>query len=150
MDYRHDEWGVDVTVAGSQKGLMLPPGLSFNAISAKALAASRIGQTAAQLLGLAGDAGGQCRPAISPTRRRTNLLYGLDAALDDADGGRAGQRVCPSRPPCRGHPPRRAGVGAGDPVRRSAALFVLADGGAAARGPFAPTRSGRSSWSGST
>ena len=41
IDYRHDEWGVDVTVAGSQKGLMLPPGLSFNAISAKALAASK-------------------------------------------------------------------------------------------------------------
>ena len=41
IDYRHDEWKVDVTVAGSQKGLMLPPGLSFNAISAKALAAAR-------------------------------------------------------------------------------------------------------------
>jgi alanine-glyoxylate transaminase/serine-glyoxylate transaminase/serine-pyruvate transaminase len=41
IDYRHDEWGVDVTVAGSQKGLMLPPGLSFNAISARAIAASR-------------------------------------------------------------------------------------------------------------
>src|SRR3990167_7747365 len=41
IDYRHDEWGVDVTVGGSQKGLMLPPGLSFNAISDKALAASR-------------------------------------------------------------------------------------------------------------
>ena len=41
IDYRHDEWGVDVTVGGSQKGLMLPPGLSFNAISAKALAASK-------------------------------------------------------------------------------------------------------------
>ena len=41
LDYRHDEWGVDVTVAGSQKGLMLPPGLSFNCISAKALAASK-------------------------------------------------------------------------------------------------------------
>jgi alanine-glyoxylate transaminase/serine-glyoxylate transaminase/serine-pyruvate transaminase len=40
IDYRHDAWGVDVTVAGSQKGLMLPPGLSFNAISPKALAAS--------------------------------------------------------------------------------------------------------------
>jgi alanine-glyoxylate transaminase/serine-glyoxylate transaminase/serine-pyruvate transaminase len=40
-DYRHDEWGVDVTVSGSQKGLMLPPGLSFNAISAKALAAAQ-------------------------------------------------------------------------------------------------------------
>ena len=41
IDYRHDEWGVDVTVGGSQKGLMLPPGLAFNAVSAKALAASR-------------------------------------------------------------------------------------------------------------
>ncbi len=41
IDYRHDEWGVDVTVAGSQKGLMLPPGLSFNAISAKALTAAK-------------------------------------------------------------------------------------------------------------
>ena len=40
IDYRHDDWGVDVTVAGSQKGLMLPPGLSFNAVSDKALAAS--------------------------------------------------------------------------------------------------------------
>ena len=41
IDYRHDEWGVDVTVGCSQKGLMLPPGLSFNAVSAKALAAAR-------------------------------------------------------------------------------------------------------------
>ena len=41
IDYRHDEWGVDVTVGGSQKGLMLPPGLSFNALSGKALAASQ-------------------------------------------------------------------------------------------------------------
>src|SRR5208337_3051043 len=40
IDYRHEEWGVDVTVAGSQKGLMLPPGLSFNAVSAKALKAA--------------------------------------------------------------------------------------------------------------
>ncbi|MGH6627528.1 MAG: pyridoxal-phosphate-dependent aminotransferase family protein, partial [Burkholderiaceae bacterium] len=40
-DYRHDEWGVDVTVSGSQKGLMLPPGISFNALSPKALEASK-------------------------------------------------------------------------------------------------------------
>jgi alanine-glyoxylate transaminase / serine-glyoxylate transaminase / serine-pyruvate transaminase len=40
-DYRHDEWGVDVTVGGAQKGLMLPPGVSFNAVSDKALAASK-------------------------------------------------------------------------------------------------------------
>jgi alanine-glyoxylate transaminase/serine-glyoxylate transaminase/serine-pyruvate transaminase len=45
IDYRHGEWGVDVTVAGSQKGLMLPPGLGFNAVSAKALAASRACKT---------------------------------------------------------------------------------------------------------
>src|SRR5438552_5545319 len=41
MDYRHDEWGVDVAIAGSQKGLMLPPGLSFTAVSQKAIAASK-------------------------------------------------------------------------------------------------------------
>ena len=41
IDYRHDEWKVDVTVGGSQKGLMLPPGLGFNAVSDKALAASK-------------------------------------------------------------------------------------------------------------
>src|SRR5680860_1654953 len=41
MDYRHDDWRVDVTISGSQKGLMLPPGLSFNAVSEKALAASK-------------------------------------------------------------------------------------------------------------
>src|ERR1700682_773800 len=40
-DYRHDEWGVDVTIGGAQKGLMLPPGMSFNAISDKALAANK-------------------------------------------------------------------------------------------------------------
>src|ERR1700688_209162 len=40
-DYRHDEWGVDVTVGGAQKGLMMPPGMSFNAVSDKALAASK-------------------------------------------------------------------------------------------------------------
>ena len=45
-DYRHDEWGVDVTVSGSQKGLMLPPGISFNALSPKALAASKTAHAA--------------------------------------------------------------------------------------------------------
>jgi len=41
MEYRHDEWEVDVTIAASQKGLMIPPGLSFNAISQKALSANK-------------------------------------------------------------------------------------------------------------
>ena len=58
IDYRHDEWGVDVTVAGSQKGLMLPPGLSFNAVGARA-GGGRDGAPAAFVLGLARDAGAQ-------------------------------------------------------------------------------------------
>ncbi len=80
IDYRHDEWKVDVTVAGSQKGLMLPPGLSFNAISAKALAASENAGLAAsywrwQPMIAANKAG--CFP-YTPA---TNLLYALRESL---------------------------------------------------------------------
>jgi alanine-glyoxylate transaminase/serine-glyoxylate transaminase/serine-pyruvate transaminase len=81
IDYRHDEWGVDVTVAGSQKGLMLPPGLSFNAISAKALKASETAKLPRSFWDwkpmLAANATG-----YFPYTPATNLLYGLDAAVD--------------------------------------------------------------------
>src|SRR5712664_414483 len=80
MDYRHDEWGVDVTVAGSQKGLMLPPGLSFNAISEKALAASRN----AGLRRSYWDWVPMLRANESgffPSTPATNLLYGLRESL---------------------------------------------------------------------
>ena len=80
MDYRHDEWRVDVTVAGSQKGLMLPPGLSFNAISAKALEAAATSRLARSYWDwrpmLAANATG-----YFPYTPGTNLLYGLDAAV---------------------------------------------------------------------
>ena len=80
IDYRHDEWGVDVTVAGSQKGLMLPPGLSFNAISAKALQAA---QTAT--LPVAYWRWQAMISAIKtgyfPYTPATNLLYALREAL---------------------------------------------------------------------
>ena len=69
IDFRHDEWRVDVTVAGSQKGLMLPPGLAFNASAPRRWRAPR-GAAAAPLLGLAADPGAPTRPAISPTRPR--------------------------------------------------------------------------------
>ena len=69
IDYRHDEWGVDVTVAGSQKGLMLPPGLSFNAVGAKALAASKKAAAAAFLLELGRDAGPRTARDSSPIPR---------------------------------------------------------------------------------
>jgi len=81
IDYRHDEWKVDVTVAGSQKGLMLPPGLSFNAISAKALAAART----AKLPRSYWDWGEMLAinpKGFFPYTPATNLLYGLAAALE--------------------------------------------------------------------
>jgi alanine-glyoxylate transaminase / serine-glyoxylate transaminase / serine-pyruvate transaminase len=80
IDYRHDEWGVDVTVAGSQKGLMLPPGLSFNAVSEKALSASRTARLPRSFW--------DWQPILSANTRgffpytpATNLLYGLREAL---------------------------------------------------------------------
>jgi alanine-glyoxylate transaminase/serine-glyoxylate transaminase/serine-pyruvate transaminase len=76
IDYRHDEWGVDVTVSGSQKGLMLPPGLGFNAISDRALAASR----SARLPKAYWDWEPMIRDNRSgffPYTPATNLLYGL-------------------------------------------------------------------------
>ena len=65
--FQHDAWKVDVTIAGSQKGLMVPPGLSFTAISDKALAASRAGGSRAAT-GTGSRWSPPTRPAISPTR----------------------------------------------------------------------------------
>src|SRR3954467_2825753 len=80
IDYRHDEWGVDVTVAGSQKALMLPPGLSFNCISAKALSASKAAKLPRSYWAwdemLSNGKGG-----YFPYTPATNLLYGLREAL---------------------------------------------------------------------
>ena len=81
IDYRHDEWGVDVGVSGSQKGLMLPPGLSFNAISAKALAATKAARLPRSYWDwneqLALNANG-----YFPYTPATGLLYGLHEALE--------------------------------------------------------------------
>ena len=81
IDYRHDEWGVDVTVAGSQKGLMLPPGLSFNAVSPKARAASKHA-TLPRAYWAWEEIIESNRNGYWPWTPATNLLYGLDAALD--------------------------------------------------------------------
>ena len=80
IDYRHDEWGVDVTVAGSQKGLMLPPGLSFNCISAKALAASK-GARLPRSYWAWDEMIANGRSGYFPYTPATNLLYGLREAL---------------------------------------------------------------------
>lgn len=81
IDYRHDDWGVDVTVAGSQKGLMLPPGLSFNAVSQKALEASRTASLPKAYWDWQ-DMLGPNASGFFPYTPATNLLYGLDKALD--------------------------------------------------------------------
>ncbi|GAA1321371.1 pyridoxal-phosphate-dependent aminotransferase family protein [Pseudonocardia xinjiangensis] len=80
IDYRHDEWGVDVTVAGSQKGLMLPPGLGFNAVSEKALAASRSAGLPRSYWDWAPILDANTR-GFFPYTPATNLLYGLREAL---------------------------------------------------------------------
>src|SRR5438874_1976627 len=80
IDYRHDEWGVDVTVAGSQKGLMLPPGLGFNAVSDKALAASKNAKLTRSYWDWAAmQETGQT--GFFPYTPATNLLFGLREAL---------------------------------------------------------------------
>lgn len=81
MDLQHDAWGIDVTIAGSQKGLMLPPALSFNAVSQKALAASKTAKLNKSYFAwddmLANNANG-----FFPYTPATGLLYGLVEAID--------------------------------------------------------------------
>ena len=80
LDYRHDEWGVDVTVAGSQKGLMLPPGLSFNAVSDKAIAASKHAKLP-RAYWRWDEMITMNRQGYFPSTPATNLLYGLHEAI---------------------------------------------------------------------
>ncbi len=134
IDYRHDEWRVDVTVGGSQKGLMLPPGLGFNAVSDKALAASK----SAKLTRSYWDWEAMAetgRTGFFPYTPGTNLLFGLREALKmllDEEGLDNVFR----RHSRHAEATRRAvrGWGLGTPVRRPARIFRLADRGAGARG----------------
>jgi alanine-glyoxylate transaminase/serine-glyoxylate transaminase/serine-pyruvate transaminase len=80
-DYRHDEWGVDVTVSGSQKGLMLPPGISFNALSPKALEASKTARLPRAFWAW-DEIVEMNKGGYWPYTPNTNLLYGLSEALD--------------------------------------------------------------------
>ena len=80
-DYEHDKWGVDVTVAGSQKGLMVPPGIGFNALSPKAIEVSK--QSKIPKAYLAWDEILESnKNGYWPTTPSTNLMYGLHEALD--------------------------------------------------------------------
>ncbi|MDA2927700.1 aminotransferase class V-fold PLP-dependent enzyme [Acidobacteria bacterium AH-259-G07] len=80
IDYRHDEWGVDVTVAGSQKGLMLPPGLGFNAVSTKALEAAKKANLPKSYWDWGPMLNSSAR-GFFPYTPATNLLFGLNESL---------------------------------------------------------------------
>lgn len=80
IDYRHDEWKVDVTVAGSQKGLMLPPGLSFNAVSEKALSTNKVAKLPRSYWDWQ-DMLRTNQTGFFPFTPATNLLFGLREAL---------------------------------------------------------------------
>ncbi len=80
-DYRHDEWGVDVTVGGAQKGLMLPPGMSFNAVSDKALAAAKQSKLLKSFWSWE-DMLNMNKIGFFPYTPATNMLYGLAESID--------------------------------------------------------------------
>lgn len=80
-DYRHDEWGVDVSICGSQKGLMLPPGLGFNALSLKAIEASKTATSAKAFLAW-DEILESNKTGYWPTTPSVNLLYGLHEAIE--------------------------------------------------------------------
>ena len=110
IDYRHDEWGVDVTIGASQKGLMLPPGLSLNAVSERALAAHAGGPSAAQLLELDTDRRRQPQRCFSVHAAHQSPVRAARGAADAGGrGSGAGRR--PPRTPRGGRTRRRANVG---------------------------------------
>ena len=80
-DYRHDEWGVDVSISGSQKGLMLPPGISFNAVSSKAIEASKKA-TLPKAVWAWDEIIEMNKTGYWPSTPNTNLLYALSEACD--------------------------------------------------------------------
>src|ERR1700727_2341079 len=80
-DYRHDEWGVDVTVGGAQKGLMLPPGMSFNAVSEKALRAAKTAKLPRSFFQWE-DMLTMNKVGFFPYTPATQMLYGLDTAIE--------------------------------------------------------------------
>ena len=125
IDYRHDEWGVDVTVGGSQKGLMLPPGLSFNALGEKALTVAKQSKLPKSYWGWDEMIASE-QDRLLPLHARDQ--HALRARRSDrhAARGRTRERVRAPRPPRRGDAARRARLGARDPLQGAAALFVVA------------------------
>ena len=125
-DYRHDEWGVDVTVSGSQKGLMLPPGISFNALSPKALERSKAARLPRAYWAW-DEIVEMSASGYWPYTPNTNLLYGLSEALDMLLEQGLPAVFARHQRWAEGGARRGAGLGPADPVRRPGGVFAGAD-----------------------
>ena len=139
IDYRHDEWGVDVTVGGSQKGLMLPPGLSFNALGEKALTVAKQSKLPKSFWGW-DEMIASNKTGFFPYTPATNMLYALAEAIDMLH--EEGLENVFARHDRHAEATRRAAraVGPGNSLQGAAALFIVAhradDAGRARRGQF--------------
>src|ERR1700735_4181465 len=133
-DYRHDEWGVDVTVGGAQKGLMMPPGMSFNAVSEKALHAAKSAKLSRSFFQW-DDMLTMYKQGFFPYTPATANAVRPRRVDPDAARGRARQRLCASRSAGRSDAPGGARLGPRNPLPRSEILFAERHRGAAAGRP---------------
>ena len=126
LEYEHDAWGIDVSVAGSQKGMMLPPGLGFNALSEKALAASKA-NTSMRSYWDWHDMIAINKQGTFPYTPATNLLFALKEAIAMLEEEGLDNVFARHHAPWRGDPRRGQGLGPGSGLPRSAQLFAGAD-----------------------
>ncbi len=149
LEYEHDAWGIDVSVAGSQKGLMLPPGLGFNAVSEKALAVAKANPAMRSLLGLAGSHRHQ-------QGRHLALHAGDEPAVrlarggQDARGGGLENVFARHKRHSAATRAARQGVGPGNAVPGAGRAFARADRASSCRKAMTPTISVKSCWKIST
>ena len=126
LEYEHDAWGIDVSVAGSQKGLMLPPGLGFNAVSEKALAVAKVNPSMRSYWDWQ-EVIAINKVGTWPYTPATNLLFGLKEAIamleEEGLENVFARHIAPQRRDARG----REDLGTGNPVPGSSGAFAGTD-----------------------
>ncbi len=126
LEYEHDAWGIDVSVGGSQKGLMLPPGLGFNAVSEKALAIAKANPSMRSYWDWQ-EVIAYNKVGTWPYTPAVNLLYGLKEAIAMLEEEGLDNVFARHKRHQRGDAGGGEGVGTGNPVPGSAGLFAGAD-----------------------